>query len=478
MIDGNGTVLYTSPSTERVTGYTPDDFVGRNAFDQIHPDDLVATQTIFADLLAHPGKTASAEFRFRHKDGSWRWMEGIGRNLLADSEVGAIVSSYRDITARKRLEQRLSTQFSLTRVLVESSSLSEVAPRLLEVISKLGDWQLGELWHVTEQNDDMELEGRWMDPSLDSKGLIERSPVKILRRGIGFPGKILMEGGPLWTANISKEPWFVRTTMAAAVGLHAAVGFPIWSRDCVTGVMAFYKKAVAEPDNQLLGMFELLGIQIGDFIEHKRVELAMVESEQRYHAFFNLATIGAAQCDTRNQRFLDVNRKFCEITGYTRDELLQMVFPQLVHPDERSRDLEGFSKLWRGTLDSYETERRYIRKDGRIIWVRIAATIVKSPSGTPLHMAAVIMDVTDRRMAEKEREKLIAELRKALAEVKTLSGLLPICAWCKKVRDDRGYWELIESYFATHSDLQFTHGICPECIEKYHPQVAKGVQSG
>lgn len=67
---------------------------------------------------------------------------------------------------------------------------------------------------------------------------------------------------------------------------------------------------------------------------------------------------------------------------------------------------------------------------------------------------------------EMEREKLIKDLKAALARIKTLSGLLPICAWCKKIRDDKGYWEEVEAYVAKHSDAQFTHGICPECIKK------------
>jgi hypothetical protein len=70
---------------------------------------------------------------------------------------------------------------------------------------------------------------------------------------------------------------------------------------------------------------------------------------------------------------------------------------------------------------------------------------------------------------EEEREKLIKELQNALTEIKTLSGLLPICSYCKKIRDDKGYWNQIESYIHKHSDTEFSHGICPECAKKYYP---------
>jgi PAS domain-containing protein len=82
----------------------------------------------------------------------------------------------------------------------------------------------------------------------------------------------------------------------------------------------------------------------------------------------------------------------------------------------------------------------------------------------------VLRDVTERRNAALERERLIAELQHALAEVKTLSGLLPICANCKKIRDDRGYWTQVESYLEQRTKVAFSHGICPGCMEMLYPE--------
>jgi PAS domain-containing protein len=75
-------------------------------------------------------------------------------------------------------------------------------------------------------------------------------------------------------------------------------------------------------------------------------------------------------------------------------------------------------------------------------------------------------DQTERLNAARERETLVGELTRALAEVRQLTGLLPICAWCKKIRDDQGYWGQLESYLASHSGVVFSHGVCPECAEK------------
>jgi len=78
---------------------------------------------------------------------------------------------------------------------------------------------------------------------------------------------------------------------------------------------------------------------------------------------------------------------------------------------------------------------------------------------------------TRRKQAEEDREKLVHELQEALARVKTLSGMLPICASCKKIRDDKGYWSQIESYISTHSDAEFTHGMCPDCEKKAYEEL-------
>jgi len=86
---------------------------------------------------------------------------------------------------------------------------------------------------------------------------------------------------------------------------------------------------------------------------------------------------------------------------------------------------------------------------------------------------ALVRDIAERRRAENEKEKLIYQLQDALAEVTTLSGLLPICSSCKKIRDDEGYWNQIESYIQRHSDAQFSHGICPDCAEKLYPEICR-----
>jgi hypothetical protein len=81
-------------------------------------------------------------------------------------------------------------------------------------------------------------------------------------------------------------------------------------------------------------------------------------------------------------------------------------------------------------------------------------------------ISVLFRDISKRKVAEAERERLIGELQAALAHVRTLRGLVPICAWCKKIRNDQGYWEQLELYLKSHSEADFTHGMCPECAGK------------
>ncbi len=83
----------------------------------------------------------------------------------------------------------------------------------------------------------------------------------------------------------------------------------------------------------------------------------------------------------------------------------------------------------------------------------------------------LIQEIRERKQSEAERENLIKKLQAALSEVKTLSGLFPICASCKKIRDDNGYWNQIESYIRKHSDAEFSHSICPECAKELYPKL-------
>lgn len=143
----------------------------------------------------------------------------------------------------------------------------------------------------------------------------------------------------------------------------------------------------------------------------------------------------------------------------------------LVHPEDIAEVHRCLSAHLRGETGHYETEHRVRAKDGHWLWVLDRGKVVeRDAAGNPVRAAGTHTDIDARRGIEQRlrealqlNERLVDELRVALSRVKTLGGLLPVCAWCKNVRDDAGYWQQIEIYLAEHTDARFTHGLCPTC---------------
>jgi hypothetical protein len=137
-------------------------------------------------------------------------------------------------------------------------------------------------------------------------------------------------------------------------------------------------------------------------------------------------------------------------------------------PPESAREmLDLFNQIYKTGKPIRKYGYEVIKKDGTRGFHELFASLIRDGNGNPIGFRGIAHDITDRKMAENEREKLIDELQDALA--KALSGLLPICAYCKNIRDDKGYWSQIESYLRDNSKAQFSHSICPECAEKYYP---------
>jgi PAS domain S-box-containing protein len=120
-----------------------------------------------------------------------------------------------------------------------------------------------------------------------------------------------------------------------------------------------------------------------------------------------------------------------------------------------------------------EGEWTFIRKDGSRFPGLLVVTSLKNEAGETAGYLGVFNDISERKKGELEREQLIAELKRTLAEVKTLSGLIPICAWCKNVRADTGYWQTVEQYVRTHSGASFSHGVCPSCAAKFKDEIER-----
>ncbi len=120
LIDAHGKIIYASPATCRITGFTVEEYVKSNGFELIHPEDFAAARAVLGEVIQNPGRVVTAQYRSRHKDGSWRWLEGSCANFLDDPSVGAIVVNYRDITERKHVEDALRLERILLRTVIDN----------------------------------------------------------------------------------------------------------------------------------------------------------------------------------------------------------------------------------------------------------------------------------------------------------------------------------------------------------------------
>ena len=163
--------------------------------------------------------------------------------------------------------------------------------------------------------------------------------------------------------------------------------------------------------------------------------------------------------------------------GYSAAEAIGRPALLIVPPSLHAEAAELEEKLRRSEgVEPVETMR--LRKDATPVHVCVAFSAIRDSAGRVIGASSIAYDITERKKIEAERTELIAHLNETLSKVKTLSGLLPICASCKKIRDDRGYWQKLEIFVREHSEAEFSHSICPDCLKQLYPQFAPQITGG
>ena len=210
-------------------------------------------------------------------------------------------------------------------------------------------------------------------------------------------------------------------------------------------------------------------------LERRQALRALHESEERYRRiaegltdYLYTVRVEAGQAAGSSHGLACV-----AVTGYTAQEFAAdpHLWMRMIVPEDRERVEAAVRRVLAGEQIP-PMEHGIVRKDGATRWVSDTPILHRDPAGRLTGYDGVIRDITERKEAEAAREHLIASLQHALANVKTLTSLLPICSGCKKIRDDGGYWSQVESYLTQHAGARFTHGMCPDCIEKYFPGVS------
>lgn len=197
---------------------------------------------------------------------------------------------------------------------------------------------------------------------------------------------------------------------------------------------------------------------------------ALEHSQRRYRNLFDHVPVGLYRT-TPDGEIIDANPALAHMLGYPTVESLLQVNAASIHLTPEQREQEHAVLEREDTVRDFDMRLR--RPDGALFWVQDNVRAIRDDAGSLLYYEGSMIDISQRKQVEDERESLIAELQKALSEIKALTGLLPICAACKKIRDDSGYWRQVEEYIREHSDVEFTHSICPDCARKLYPEMFK-----
>ncbi|RAK58087.1 PAS domain S-box protein [Phenylobacterium deserti] len=366
----DGSSNYISPAVSRLLGFSPAEMSGRPAQAFVHPDDQPELLAAFAAMAAGQ-EEATLQHRAMHRDGHSVPVETRLRLVRGeDGEPRELVAVIRDITERRRLEARLEASEARASRIVRGAQQAIIT---IDEAGKVVDW----------------------------------NPFAAATFGWSEAEAV---GAPL-------------TDLIVPPG-HAHLHDAGMQRFLVTGVPHVLDKRIEVParrKNGELFVAELAATATRDADGWQFTALMHDISERKaqtelFETAFAHASIGMALV-TLEGRFSKVNAAFCELIGYTADEVLALDFQTITHPEDLALDLAYIDRLMDGQAPSYGLDKRYLRKDGQVVWVHLSVALVREPNGAPSHFVAQVQDLTARKEAQAALEHRTEELAAMATEL-------------------------------------------------------------
>jgi PAS domain S-box-containing protein len=327
------------------------------------------------------------------------------------SSIGSQIGQFIE---RRRVEQRQSTQYSVTRILAEASTFEGAAPAILEAVCRSLGWEVGAVWLVDRQRDVLRLNVLWCGGTVQVPEFHAASRGTTLRRGASLAGSVWEAGKPLWIHDIATHPEFELSPMAARDGLHGSFGFPILLGSEVLGVLEFLSREVRQPDGEMLAMIGSIGSQVGQFIERKTVEAEVRRLNENLERRVAERTAQLAEAVREMSSFTytiahDLRAPLRSMTGFCQaiiDDYGRAMDPTCLDYARRvSASAQRMDALIRDLL-TY----------GRLIHLEV--------DPEPVDLDALVRAIVEELAAELTRREAVIKLARPLGKVQGNAGML------------------------------------------------------
>ena len=418
VLDADSTILYDSPAIARLLGYTPEERIGKRGIDYVHPGDRETAQRTFSEVLQNPGVRLPVEYRIRHKDGSWRHIEAARTNLLSDPAVGGIVLNYRDITERKRAEEELRQSDERHRrrawelvllhrvrsaISAETTDLQVTLRKTVEAVAETYGYTLVSAYLIRGDGGELVLQHH---VGYDSQ--LERIP---LSRGV--MARVARTGKPVLLEDAHSDPEFLE----AVPGIVSEVCVPLVAEGEVVGTLNVESTGGEELTDDDLRLMEEVGDHVGAAVGRARLHERIMEAERRYRTLVETVPAITYIEDFETGATLYDSPQIEQILGYPKDTHVEDPFywSGIVHPEDRRRVQKEDERS--AESGRFVLEYRVRARDGRWVWMRDEATVVRDAEGDPIHWQGVLFDVTARKATEERLRETELRYRSIVEQV-------------------------------------------------------------
>jgi PAS domain S-box-containing protein len=409
--DLEGRIVDANPAACRRLGYTRDELLRLTTRDIDDPEFATGFEERLQQQLA--GGRLTIEGRHVTKDGRLIPVE-INTSAIEIDGKPAVLAVMRDVSRRKAAERRQAAQYAVTQALAESTTLAEAAPRVLRAVGENLGWYVGALWSLDRTAQLFRCVDVWSRPGVGVDAVEEVTRRQAFGPGQGLPGLVWSRNEPVWVEAIDPADGWPRAAALLHHGLHAAAGFPVPVGGETIGVLEFFHRTLPEPDASTRSMMAAVGSQVGQFMERKRVEQALHESEAFYHSLVESLPQNIIRKD-REGRFTFVNQRVCAILNRSFDEVVGKtdydLFPRDLAEKYRRDDLQVVE-----TRQNLQTVEAHQTPDGQTLYVQIIKTPVYDARGDVAGTQVIFWDVTERHRWEEalsESERRYRQLTEA-----------------------------------------------------------------